>query len=173
MPAPIANLLRKNIISLPRSRSQLFKQLPAAVKKELQSKLPVKNHVLLFSGPAGTGKTLAALMMGEQSGREVFSIDLSKLVSKYIGETEKNLEKVFARAAQHNWLLFFDEADALFGKRTNVKDAHDKYANQETAYLLQRVEAYKGIVILATNKKTNIDEAFTRRFRAIIQFPLT
>jgi SpoVK/Ycf46/Vps4 family AAA+-type ATPase len=94
------------------------------------------------------------------------------VVSKYIGETEKNLENLFAKAETKNWILFFDEADALFGKRTGVRDAHDKYANQEVSYLLQRVEDFDGLVILASNMKNNIDDAFIRRFNAIIRFPL-
>jgi SpoVK/Ycf46/Vps4 family AAA+-type ATPase len=94
------------------------------------------------------------------------------VVSKYIGETEKNLELLFARAEDKNWILFFDEADALFGKRTNVRDAHDKYANQEVSYLLQRIEDYNGLVILATNMKSNIDDAFLRRFNSILKFPV-
>src|SRR5690606_23438518 len=98
--------------------------------------------------------------------------DLSMVVSKFIGETEKNLSNLFAKAENKGWILFFDEADALFGKRTNVRDAHDKYANQEVSYLLQRVEQYNGLVILATNFKTNIDEAFSRRFQSIIYFPM-
>jgi SpoVK/Ycf46/Vps4 family AAA+-type ATPase len=94
------------------------------------------------------------------------------MVSKYIGETEKNLENLFARAEAKNWILFFDEADALFGKRTEVKDAHEKYANQEVSYLLQRMEDFDGLLILASNMKNNIDQAFVRRLNAIIEFPL-
>lgn len=126
----------------------------------------------LFHGPPGTGKTLAASLLGKYTGREVYRIDLSMIISKYIGETEKNLSRLFDRAEYKNWILFFDEADALFGKRTNVRDAHDKYANQEVSYLLQRVEAFDGLVILATNFKTNIDEAFIRRFQSVIHFPM-
>lgn len=126
----------------------------------------------LFYGPPGTGKTLTAGLLGKHSGRDVFKIDLSMVVSKFIGETEKNLSTLFDRAENKDWILFFDEADALFGKRTNVRDAHDKYANQEVSYLLQRVENYNGLVILATNFKSNIDEAFTRRFQSIIHFPM-
>jgi SpoVK/Ycf46/Vps4 family AAA+-type ATPase len=99
-------------------------------------------------------------------------VDLSTVVSKYIGETEKNLFNLFNRAENKDWILFFDEADALFGKRTNVQSAHDRYANQEVAYLLQRVEEYQGLVILASNFKSNIDEAFVRRFQTIINFPM-
>ena len=125
----------------------------------------------LFYGPPGTGKTLTAKLLGKYTGRDVYRIDLSMMVSKFIGETEKNLSNLFAKAENKDWILFFDEADALFGKRTNVKDAHDKYANQEVSYLLQRVENYNGLVILATNFRTNIDEAFIRRFQSIIHFP--
>jgi hypothetical protein len=126
----------------------------------------------LFYGPSGTGKTFAASLLGKETGKEVYRIDLSMVVSKYIGETEKNLELLFARAENKKWILFFDEADALFGKRTNVRDAHDKYANQEVSYLLQRIEDYDGLVILATNMKNNIDDAFVRRFNAILKFPM-
>ena len=124
----------------------------------------------LFYGPPGTGKTLTASLLGKYTGREVYRIDLSVVISKYIGETEKNLSKLFDKARYKNWVLFFDEADAIFGKRTQVRDAHDKYANQEVSYLLQRLEEHPGLVILASNFKSNIDAAFTRRFQAIVQF---
>lgn len=130
-----------------------------------------KGYRTLFYGPPGTGKTFTAQILGNELDREVYKIDLSMVVSKYIGETEKNLELLFARAEDKEWILFFDEADALFGKRTNVRDAHDKYANQEVSYLLQRIEDYNGLVILATNMKNNIDEAFVRRFNSILKFP--
>jgi len=126
----------------------------------------------LFYGVPGTGKTLTATLLGKYTGLEVFKIDLSMVVSKYIGETEKNLATLFNKAQNKNWILFFDEADALFGKRTNVRDAHDKYANQEVSYLLQRIENYPGLIILASNFKTNIDAAFTRRFQSIIAFTM-
>ncbi|MCW3117349.1 MAG: superfamily ATPase [Chitinophagaceae bacterium] len=126
----------------------------------------------LFHGPPGTGKTLTASLLGKYTGRDVYKIDLSLVVSKFIGETEKNLAALFAKAESKGWILFFDEADALFGKRTNVRDAHDKYANQEVSYLLQRVENFDGLAILASNFKTNIDEAFMRRFQSIIHFPM-
>ncbi len=125
---------------------------------------------VLFSGPPGTGKTLTATLLGKITDRPVYRVDLSTIVSKYIGETEKNLGSLFDKAADKDWILFFDEADAIFGKRTQVRDAHDKYANQEVSYLLQRVEDHSGLVILATNLKSNIDEAFTRRFQCICQF---
>jgi AAA+ superfamily predicted ATPase len=126
----------------------------------------------LFYGPPGTGKTLTATLLGKYTGKDVFRIDLSRVVSKYIGETEKNLSKLFDKSENKNWILFFDEADALFGKRTDIRDAHDKYANQEVAYLLQRVEGYSGLVILATNQRGNVDDAFVRRFQTIIHFPM-
>ena len=126
----------------------------------------------LFYGPPGTGKTLTATLLGKRIGREVYRVDISKIVSKYVGETEKNLATIFDKAINKNWILFFDEADSIFGKRTQVKESQDKYANQEVAYLLQRVEQFPGLVILATNFKSNIDEAFFRRFQSIIHFPL-
>lgn len=126
----------------------------------------------LFYGPPGTGKTLTATLLGKQFEKDVYRVDLSQVVSKYIGETEKNLEKIFIKAQNKNWILFFDEADALFGKRSNVQNAHDKYANQEVSYLLQRVEDFSGLVILASNYKSNIDQAFIRRFNSIIHFPM-
>ena len=126
----------------------------------------------LFHGPPGTGKTLTATLLGKHTGRPVFRVDLSRVVSKYIGETEKNLSRLFDKAEHKDWILFFDEADALFGKRTEVRDAHDKYANQEVAYLLQRIEGYAGLVILATNQRGNVDDAFLRRFQASVNFPM-
>jgi hypothetical protein len=126
----------------------------------------------LFYGPPGTGKTLTASLLGKYTERDVYKVDLSTVVSKYIGETEKNLANLFDRAENKNWILFFDEADALFGKRTQVQNAHDRYANQEVSYLLQRVENFNGLVILASNLKSNIDDAFLRRFQALIHFPM-
>jgi len=126
----------------------------------------------LFSGASGTGKTMAAGVVAHELGLELFRIDLSAVVSKYVGETEKNLERVFSSAIGSNAILFFDEADALFGKRSEVKDAHDRYANVEIAYLLQRMEQHDGVLILATNLATNIDEAFSRRIHFEIDFPL-
>lgn len=126
----------------------------------------------LFYGPPGTGKTLAATLLGKKNHMDVYRVDLSMIVSKYIGETEKNLAKVFDLAENRNWILFFDEADALFGKRTSTNTSNDRHANQEVAYLLQRIEDFPGMVILATNLKSNIDEAFSRRFQSIIYFPI-
>jgi AAA+ superfamily predicted ATPase len=127
---------------------------------------------VLFYGPPGTGKTMVAALLGKQFNMDVYRIDLSQVVSKFIGETEKNLETIFKKAETKNWILFFDEADALFGKRTSVSSAHDKYANQEVSYLLQRVEDYPGLLILASNFKSNLDDAFVRRFHSLIHFPM-
>lgn len=126
----------------------------------------------LFYGPPGTGKTMTVSLLGKSSGRDVYRVDLSKIVSKYIGETEKNLANIFDQAENKDWILFFDEADAIFGKRTSTSDAKDRYANQEIAYLLQRMEDFPGLLILATNLKSNMDEAFARRFQSMIYFPL-
>ncbi len=126
----------------------------------------------LFYGPSGTGKTFSACLLGKHCGCDVYKIDLSTIVSKYIGETEKNLAKIFDLAEYKNWILFFDEADALFGKRTKVDNAHDRYANQEISFLLQRIEEFNGVTLLASNLKGNIDDAFIRRFQSVIHFPM-
>jgi len=125
----------------------------------------------LFAGPPGTGKTMAAEVIAHEVGLDLFKIDLSMVVSKYIGETEKNLERVFTAAADADAILLFDEADALFGKRSDVHDAHDRYANIEIAYLLQRMEQYDGLAILATNMRKHLDDAFTRRLQFVVEFP--
>ncbi|MGB8647118.1 MAG: AAA family ATPase, partial [Anaerolineae bacterium] len=130
-----------------------------------------KGVIALFAGPSGTGKTMAADIIANDLGLDLFKIDLSAVVSKYIGETEKNLERIFGEAQETDAILFFDEADALFGKRSETRDAHDRYANIEIAYLLQRTEEYNGLVILASNIKKNVDEAFVRRLHFTIDFP--
>ncbi len=135
----------------------------------MQSKIK-PGYRVLFCGVPGTGKTLTASLLGKFTEKDVYRVDLSMVVSKYIGETEKNLSKLFDKSINKDWILFFDEADSIFGKRTNVRDAHDKYANQEVSYLLQRIEAHPGLIILASNFKNNIDAAFTRRFHNIIEF---
>ena len=124
----------------------------------------------LFYGPPGTGKTLTATLLGKYTGKDVFRIDLSRVVSKYIGETEKNLSRLFDKAENKNWILFFDEADALFGKRTDIRDAHDKYANQEVAYLLQRIEAYNGLVILSHQPARQYRRCFYKAFPGYYSF---
>jgi SpoVK/Ycf46/Vps4 family AAA+-type ATPase len=130
-----------------------------------------KGTSALFAGPPGTGKTMAAEVIAHELGVDLFKIDLSTVVSKYIGETEKNLEQIFAAATDADAILFFDEADALFGKRSEVRDAHDRYANVEVAYLLQRMEDYDGLAILATNLRQHLDDAFIRRLQFVVEFP--
>jgi len=125
----------------------------------------------LFAGPSGTGKTMAAEVLASELGLDLYTVDLATVVDKYVGETEKNLDRIFAEAERINGVILFDEADALFGKRSEVSDAHDRYANVEVAYLLQRMELFEGIAILATNLRANLDEAFTRRLDALVDFP--
>jgi SpoVK/Ycf46/Vps4 family AAA+-type ATPase len=125
----------------------------------------------LFSGPSGTGKTLAAEVLAHELKLDLYRIDLSAVVSKYIGETEKNLKQVFDAAECGGVILLFDEADALFGKRAEVKDSHDRYANIEVGYLLQRMESFQGLAILTTNFKSSLDKAFQRRLRFAVEFP--
>jgi SpoVK/Ycf46/Vps4 family AAA+-type ATPase len=125
----------------------------------------------LFSGASGTGKTMAAEVIANELRLDLYRIDLSSVVSKYIGETEKNLRKIFDAAEEGGAILLFDEADALFGKRSEVKDSHDRYANIEVSYLLQRMESYRGLAVLTTNLKSALDTAFLRRIRFIVQFP--
>ena len=170
------NMIPPSLSPLTTNLSWKELRLDAAALKQVEEIKDRLNHSsieqgyrVLFHGPPATTKAMAALIASEHS-RYVYQVDLSKLVSKYIGETEKKLNRLFDKAENKNWILFFDEADALFRKRTNIKDAHDKYANQEVTYLLQRIENYKGLVILATNMKKNIDNAFTRRLNSIIHF---
>ncbi len=152
-------------------------------QQQLQSIYGENRHLLpgfraLFYGPSGTGKSLTGALLGQgytmneyvEKRRPVYRIDLSQVVSKYIGETEKNLEKIFKMAENKEWILLFDEADALFGKRSQTKSSHDRYANQEVSYLLQRIERFNGLAILTTNFKSNMDEAFLRRFNSIVKF---
>ncbi len=146
-------------------------------QEEIMADAHLRRHLkpgyrALFYGPPGTGKTLTACLLGQTTGHEVYRVDLSMIVSKYIGETEKNLARVFDTAERRRWILFFDEADALFGKRTAANSSDDRHANQETAYLLQRIEDFPGVIVLASNLKGNLDEAFARRFQAMIHFPL-
>jgi SpoVK/Ycf46/Vps4 family AAA+-type ATPase len=130
-----------------------------------------KGTTALFVGPPGTGKTMAAEVIANEIKLDVYKIDLSGIVSKYIGETQKNLDRIFSAAEEANGVLFFDEADMLFGKRSEVRDSHDRYANSEVSYLLQKMEMYEGAAILATNLSQHMDEAFLRRFAFTIRFP--
>lgn len=130
-----------------------------------------RGTTVLFTGPSGTGKTLAASILASKRGVDLYKVDLAAVVSKYVGETEKNLGRVFADAQDANAFLFFDEADALFGKRGDVREARDRWANYEVNYLLQRIEEYRGTVVLATNLRQNIDEAFLRRLQTVVDFP--
>ncbi|MGV2921532.1 ATP-binding protein, partial [Streptomyces alfalfae] len=125
----------------------------------------------LFAGDSGTGKTHSAEVVAAELGLDLYVVQLSSVVDKYVGETEKNLERIFAEADVTDSVLLFDEADAVFGKRSDVKDSHDKYANMESAYLLQRLEAFDGIALLTTNLRANIDDAFTRRLDVVVDFP--
>lgn len=184
----LASLARKltpkytwNDIILPEDRLQQLKEMCSFVNYRsvvydtwgFDQKLSLgKGLNVLFAGPPGTGKTMAAEIIANDLGLDVYKIDLSMVVSKYIGETEKNLAKIFAEAESSNAILFFDEADALFGKRSEVRDAHDRYANIEIGYLLQRMEEYAGVVILASNFRKNMDDAFVRRLHFAVEFPM-
>jgi SpoVK/Ycf46/Vps4 family AAA+-type ATPase len=165
LPADQVSLLRE-IIATVRGRPLVLEAW--GVGRKLASSAGV---TVLFAGPPGTGKTMAAEVIAGELGLELYKIDLSTVVNKYIGETEKNLSRIFDEAATSNAILFFDEADAIFGKRSEVKDAHDRYANIEVSYLLQRMETYDGVTILATNLRANLDEAFTRRLQFAVDFP--
>lgn len=167
-------------IILPEDRLEMLREIVMTVRqrpKVLETwgvgrKLAASQGVtMLFAGPPGTGKTMAAEVIADELSLDLYKIDLSTIVSKYIGETEKNLEQIFNEAQRSNAILFFDEADAIFGKRSEVKDAHDRYANIEVSYLLQRMENYDGVTILATNLRANLDEAFTRRLQFAVDFP--
>jgi hypothetical protein len=167
-------------IVLPTDQLSMLKELIATVRGRpmvletwgVGDKLAASAGVtILFAGPPGTGKTMAAEVIASELGLELYKIDLSTVVNKYIGETEKNLGRIFDEASNSNAILFFDEADAIFGKRSEVKDAHDRYANIEVSYLLQRMETYDGVTILATNLRANLDDAFTRRLQFAVDFP--
>ena len=168
----------KDLSSLPRVEATKLHDIADRVRRSIRVGHEVargerrSGTIALFSGPTGTGKTMVAEVLARELKVDLYRIELSKVVSKYIGETEKNLERLFAVAEKGNAILFFDEADALFGKRTGVRDADDRYANMDT-YLLQRIEDYAGLVILATNIKENLDPAFARRFQYFVEFPLS
>jgi hypothetical protein len=158
--------LLHEIVATVRARPQVLEGWGVGRKLVSSAGVPI-----LFAGPPGTGKTMAAEIIAAELALDLYKIDLSTVVSKYIGETEKNLERIFNEAETSNAILFFDEADAIFGKRSEVKDAHDRYANIEVSYLLQRMERYEGVTILATNLRANLDEAFTRRLQFAVDFP--
>jgi SpoVK/Ycf46/Vps4 family AAA+-type ATPase len=165
LPAMQTQILRDIAIHV-RNRAKVYGQWGFERKLSMGKGISV-----LFSGASGTGKTLAAEVLANELGLDLYRIDLSSVVSKYIGETEKNLKRVFDAAERGGCLLLFDEADALFGKRSEVKDSHDRYANIEVSYLLQRMEAYRGLAILTTNMKKSLDPAFLRRIRFSVNFP--
>ena len=165
LPADLSAQLRE-FCSQARLRGRVYDEWAFGRKHSLGKGLSI-----LFSGESGTGKTMAAEIIARDLGLDLYKIDLSSIVSKYIGETEKNLSRIFAEAETSNAILFFDEADALFGKRTEVRDSHDRYANIEVNYLLQKLEEYEGIVILASNLSKNMDDAFIRRFHYTVSFP--
>jgi SpoVK/Ycf46/Vps4 family AAA+-type ATPase len=165
LPAPVLSRLRELAAAI-RLRRVVYVEW--AFARRVASGTGVK---ALFAGVSGTGKTMAAGVIARDVALDLMRIDLSSVVSKYIGETEKNLDRVFHSARAGNTLLFFDEADAMFGKRSEVKDAHDRYANIEIAYLLQKLDEHDGAVLLATNLRRNIDEAFLRRLHYIVEFP--
>ena len=165
---------------LPKSQLQELRELTSHIRNESKvmeswgfaDKLPRgRGLTALFAGPSGTGKTMASQIIARELGMECYKVDLSACISKYIGETEKNLDRIFSEAEAASACLLFDECDALFGKRSEVKDAHDRYANIEVSYLLQRMEEFNGIAILATNLRKNMDAAFVRRLRFIVDFP--
>lgn len=165
LPADQINILRE-IVATVRNRPTVLDDWGLGQKLVSSSGVPI-----LFTGSPGTGKTMAAEILSSELNLDLYKIDLSGVISKYIGETEKNLERIFDEAENSSAILFFDEADAIFGKRSEVKDAHDRYANIEISYLLQRMERYDGVTILATNLRSNLDEAFTRRLQFIVDFP--
>ena len=156
-------------VSLAESQKQILKEISTHARDSLSQ--PAGETMVLFAGVNGTGKTIAAEVIAGSLKRDLYRVDLSKIVSKYIGETEKNLNRLFNAAESAGAILFFDEAEALFGKRSEVKDAHDRYANLEISYLLQRLESFNGIAILAINHVEDPPERFRRRIRFIVDFP--
>jgi SpoVK/Ycf46/Vps4 family AAA+-type ATPase len=160
----------KDTAILHRRKGELMKKIAASARHIKKSKTGA-GIIVLFAGLPGTGKTQTAKALAAEIGMDLYRIDLSTVVSKYIGETEKNLLRVFETAALKAAILFFDEADALFGKRTKVKNSHDRYTNIEVNYLLQKLEEYSGVAILTTNHKKKLDEALLRRIQFVVEFP--
>ena len=169
--APAESAARPQDSNLSQSQRSTLQEIIGAAREKRGSKRATGIGVL-FACAESKERTAAAQMLAKELGQDVYHVDLSKVVSKYIGETEKNLRQVFTTAQASHSILFFDEADALFGKRSEVKDSHDRYANQEINYLLQQIEAYDGITIIAAKRKEDIDPAFLRRLRFIIEFHL-
>ena len=151
-------------VQLHKKTERKFRSLKKSLLEDLNG------YSVLFAGPSGTGKTMVAALLGKALKKDVVYVNLSLLISKYIGETEKNLSKVFKKANAKNYILFFDEADAIFGKRTEVKDAHDKYANQEISYLMQLLNSYQGIAIVSLNKRKLATDTFKNSFTSTIRF---
>ena len=165
LPESQSGILRQ-IVANALQRARVYNQWGFATRYERGLGLSA-----LFAGASGTGKTMAAGILAKELQRDLYQIDLATVVSKYIGETEKHLRRIFDAAERSGAILLFDEADALFGKRSPVKDSHDRYANLEVSYLLQRMESYRGIAILTTNAQNSLDPAFQRRLRFVVQFP--
>jgi SpoVK/Ycf46/Vps4 family AAA+-type ATPase len=169
----------KDLSSLPRVEATKLHDIADRVRRSIRVGHEVarggrcSDTIVLFSGPTGTGKTMVAEVLARELKVDLYRVDLSLVISKYIGETEKNLDGILAAARRTSAVLFFDEADALFGKRTGVRDADDRYANMDVTYLLQRIEDYAGLAILATNNKKNLDPAFVRHVQYVVEFPLS
>ncbi len=145
--------------------------LPTARLAQLRAAAALRSGAVLLTGPSGPGKTRAAEVLASTIGRDLMRVDLGRVVSRYVGETEKNLDRAFAMAAASGAVLFFDEADALFGKRSDVKDSHDRYADIQVSYLLQKLESYRGLVVVAASMRQNIDPALLRRLRHVVDIP--
>ncbi len=161
------------VIRLPQHVQELEAWIKQFEKTAKVAESDQKSHIALLYGAKKANPLATAILLAQKAGKEVHRVDLSVLVSKYPGETEKNIQHLFERAETEGCILFFDEADAIFGKRTNVRDAHDRYANIEVSYLKQKIEAYEGLIILYTNRKSNVDHAFLRRIQSVIRFPAT
>jgi len=187
-PRPCLDDLARHIITgaerddlrLPDEQQRLLLQIAAEVRLRMRAGKEMEHFAqsghglgisVLFTGAGGSGKTMAAAVLARELQLDLYRVDLSAVFSKYIGETEKNLDRLFAAAADSGAILLFDEADELFGKRSDVSDSHDRYANLDINYLLQRLENYEGLAVLATNFRTHIDPAFLRRFRFVVTFP--
>ena len=175
-PGPLTNLARKiepratlEILPIAESQKQTLNDISAHARNSLSQ--PGGETIVLFTGVSSSGKTNAAEAVARDLGRDLYRVDSDRIISKYIGETEKNLNRLFTAAESAGVVLLFDEADALFGKRSEVKDSHDRYANIEIGYLLQQLEVFNGVAILATNNEEDTDDTFRRRIRFVVKFP--